>query len=122
MKCNIRSLVFLVLPTFFIYADNGLAGFADGALVPIAIGTHFLATVFFIAGALFVITSFSFWRHYRQNPVFMPLSKILSTLLLGLVCLGIGYVNEPGKIINVQPKSPFSSSEKSISTKQHWSK
>ncbi|NBV28837.1 hypothetical protein EBS02_07465, partial [bacterium] len=74
MKC--KKLLLLLAVTSLVYAE-GLADVAHNSIVPIKIGTHLLALTLLMIGISFLVMSLAFWRIHRNNPVFMPFSKIL---------------------------------------------
>jgi hypothetical protein len=68
--------------------------------------------------------SLAFWRIHRNNPVFMPFSKILWTVVLGIICIVIGYLNNPVEAFSAQANksSIILSKVKPNGERRHWAK
>jgi hypothetical protein len=121
MKC--KKLLLLLAITPLMYAA-GFSDLAHNSLVPIKIGTHLLALSLLIIGISFLVMSLAFWRIHRNNPVFMPLPKILWTVVLGVICIVIGYLNNPVGAFDVKSNkaSIIASKVRPTSEKKHWAK
>jgi len=93
----------------------------------ISIGHAFINIFAGVMGFMFFASAFNLWRMHRQNPLGIPLNKVITTVLLALLFLAIPLMNRPSETISVKPipivkqkKSSIHSEEKS-DRKTHWS-
>ena len=101
MKCK---YTLLLLPFTSIGAGS-IADLAQATLVPVQLGAYLVGLTFLILGVIFLVTSFSYWKAHRAAPVFMPLHKIITTIILAVICIIVGLLNTPSIFGDIRPSN-----------------
>lgn len=73
--------------------NNGVGDFASSMIEPVGVLSNFISTAAIIIGVGCIFGAFLRYSQYRINPVAAPLSSVLILLILGLLLLGLPFLD-----------------------------
>jgi uncharacterized membrane protein len=83
----------ILLPFLAIAADSKDAGIvAENVFSGIMTIKSIVRNVCIIVGAFLILSSFFQYRKYRRNPSEMPVSRPITTLIVGIVLIAVTFI------------------------------
>lgn len=86
MKCNRAITLVLLGATSVAVAAPGIGQWADNISPILRYGTYIMHILLSFLSMVFTVYAYTLWRHHRKNPVFTPMSNVITALLVALTC------------------------------------
>lgn len=87
MRCDLPSIVILTLVAPCLMAQPGLGELANNINPLIMYGAGLIQIIMTFLGMIFLVYSYSLWRHHQKNPALTHISSVITAFIVAVSCL-----------------------------------